>query len=487
MSSSGGYKVFSANTTDWVLNPDSFEYIDNNLSHFIHHTDEEEIEIIEPDNTPHKLNLKEGVALFQHTNFQGREVYIYEEGEYSLKDFKSMQLKNDDVSSIHVAPGWSVELFEHHNFQGDSRVFTSDESDLRKHKWNDRASSLKVFHKKIVAPKKIQPTVWSDVYNQYKDAVVSLLCKKSDGFYVGTAFFISHDGYLVTAAHNILETSVNDRPSVILATISNLNDTGVTKCVVCDVIGVDGNGDVAVLKARSVYNQTYLHWGRSRETPIGSDACTFGDPKGQDFQSFSAGSVRDNAYVYKGSIESMAIDAQIYEGCSGSPILDVHGQVIGIICFGVSGGDGFSWGMSQYTLEYVTNKIIRENSNFMKGIFDFQWRPVNSYFLHRTNRLDQDVEGVYCLKDSSQSVLKKDDIIVKINNESIKNANLASLLWRLQPNQEVDVHYIRSGVSEVQNCRYTLQQFSPTEDTTQLGMFSHASKYLVQPKKIEIE
>lgn len=494
MAELSGYKVFQASEIEWILDPILYEEDDSgsltqliDSDHIITETTTETTtNNDETSETQTKIPIHEGVAVYQHTQYKGQVVYLYEEGDYSLHQFKDMGLKNDDISSIHISPGWSIQLFEHHNFEGENIIFTSDESNLIEHKWNDRASSLKIRKGKITAPKSIEPSQWSKIYQQKKDAVLSLLCEKSDGWYVGSAFFISHDGYIVTAAHNIIENSANDRPKVILGTVSNINDTGATQAIVCDVIGVDGNGDVAVLKARGIYNQTYFHWGRSRNTSIGSDICTFGDPKGQDFQSFSAGHVRDNRYVYKGTIESIAIDAQIYEGCSGSPILDVHGQVVGIVCFGVQNGDGFSWGMSQYTLEYVVHVIIHNHTNYVKGVFDFEWRPVDAFFLHRTGMLHRDVSGIYCLTNSASSELQKYDIIVSIDGISVHENNAASILWRKQPNDVVKIAYIRPTTDDIRTAHCTLKSYSPQEDVVQLG-FVQATKYLIQPQKLEME
>lgn len=481
-----GYKVFQANEIEWVLRPASYENNSDTLTQLVN-SDHIVVDIPSEetsDISQSKLSIHEGVAVYEHTYYGGQVIYLYEEGDFTLKQFKEMGLKNDDISSIHISPGWSIQLFEHHNFEGESIVFTSDVQSLVEHTWNDRTSSMKIRHGKVIAPKAIEPSKWSTIYEQKKDAVVSLLCKKSDGYYVGSAFFVSHDGYIVTAAHNIVETNANDRPEVLIATVSNINDTGITQAVTCDVIGVDGNGDVAVLKARGVYNQTYFHWGVSRNTPIGSEICTFGDPKGQDFQSFTAGHVRDNRYVYKGTIESVAVDAQIYEGCSGSPIVDVHGQVVGIVCFGIQNGDGFSWGMSQYTLEYVVYTIIRTQSNYNKGILDVEWRPVDAFFLHRTQMLDKAVRGIYCLTNSTSCELQKDDIIVSIDGVSIEDSNAASVLWRRQPNDIVEIRYSRPGIETIQTTSCTLTSLSPQEDVVQLG-FVQAAKYLIQPQKME--
>jgi PDZ domain-containing secreted protein len=142
--------------------------------------------------------------------------------------------------------------------------------------------------------------------------------------------------------------------------------------------------------------------------------------------------------------------------------------------------------MSQYTLEYVVYSIIREQSNYSKGILDVEWRPVDAFFLHRTQMLHQAVVGIYCLTNSTSCELEKDDIILSIDGTSVQGSNAASILWRTQPNDVVQVQYVRPGSDTVQTAQCTLKAFSPQEDVVQLG-FVQASKYLIQPKKMEME
>lgn len=475
MSSQLGYKVFQSEQIDFLIEIESVSVESQNLSTNINETNRatgnsDVTAAVPPTNEEHgkhEKHLREGVGLYQHTNYNGYMAFVFEPGSYSIADFKNLGMKNDDISSLRVAHGWCVELFEHHKYSGDSMKFTSDEPNLISKKWNDRASSFKVSRVGVYEPNTVSFNSLSTLYKTMKDAVVSLLVKRKSGFYIGSAFFVSHDGYLVTAAHNIIDTSAADRPEVILATVSGFNGSNKTVSVPCTVVGLDGAGDVAVLQAQGMFNQIYFHWGRSRDTPIGSKICTFGNPKGQDFQSFTSGRVRDNEYVYKGTIESVAIDAQIYEGCSGSPILDVHGQVIGIICFGISNGDGFSWGMCQHVMESVVKTIIRERKNYEKGCLDISWRPVDAYFLHKME-VDTSlyfVEGVYCTEDSASSDMKKNDVIVKINNTAVTNQSLASILWFFAPGQEVVVHFKRPPETNIRVIRFVLKAQLPENDT----------------------
>jgi hypothetical protein len=65
-------------------------------------------------------------------------------GDYTMTQLISRGVLNDDISSIQVASGSSVELFEHENFTGASIVITANNSCLVGPGWNDRATSLRV-------------------------------------------------------------------------------------------------------------------------------------------------------------------------------------------------------------------------------------------------------------------------------------------------------------------------------------------------------
>lgn len=470
-----GYKVFQAEPMDLIIDEDKYE--DNSLNLKTDFTDVEGDSAYTPPEHS-RIHLRNGVCLYEHTNFKGYVTYIYEEGVYSIADFKEIGIKNDDISSVRVAPGWSVELFEHHKQQGESKVFLTDEANLHNVKWNDRTSSFVVRHIGV-APQAVTPTDYSKTYQKYKNGIVSLLCKKSDGFYIGSGFIISHDGYMVTAAHNIV--SDGQISELIIATVSSINGSAHTKRIQCSVVGVDLDGDIAVLKA-DLYNQTFFHWGKSRYTSIGTQMCTFGDPKGQDFQSFSAGHVRDNMYSYRGGVESVAVDAQIYEGCSGSPLLDIHGQVIGIVCFGIRGGDGFSWGASQHMLEPIVNTIIQSGRDFEKGNVDFKFKPVDAYFLLKISApLSYNIEGVYATENSRTCDIKANDIIIKVNDIGLQVQSLVSALWFMKHGEKVVLTYLRPPETTVRVTECTVIKGENHNIQQTLS-----SQYLISPIKVEL-
>lgn len=68
------------------------------------------------------------------------------EGEYNLSKLESAGIKNDDISSIKVTPGYKVICYWNDNFEGDVLEITADCRSLGSLKdgWNDQVSSLKV-------------------------------------------------------------------------------------------------------------------------------------------------------------------------------------------------------------------------------------------------------------------------------------------------------------------------------------------------------
>jgi len=82
-----------------------------------------------------------GAKLFQHCDYGGwmAELGV---GAYTTADLAAAGVMNNDASSIKVAAGYVVRLFDYNNFQGPMLVKTSDDDCFVNEGWNDRVSSL---------------------------------------------------------------------------------------------------------------------------------------------------------------------------------------------------------------------------------------------------------------------------------------------------------------------------------------------------------
>ncbi|UCF69936.1 MAG: DegQ family serine endoprotease [candidate division WOR-3 bacterium] len=143
---------------------------------------------------------------------------------------------------------------------------------------------------------------------------------------LGSGFLISKDGYLVTNYHLIRGAS-----DIVVKLINKQEFKGEK----VKVIGTDPRTDIALLKIENGEDLPYLQFGDSEKIRVGDWAIAFGNPfhlegtvtvgvisakgragvalpEGPDFQSF------------------LQTDAAINPGNSGGPLVNIHGEVIGI-------------------------------------------------------------------------------------------------------------------------------------------------------------
>ena len=82
------------------------------------------------------------VTLYTDKGYKGKAVTL-SEGEYNLSRMGLYNLKDNDMSSLKVTPGFKVTIYEDDNFNGKSKSYTASESFVGE-EWNDKMSSLKV-------------------------------------------------------------------------------------------------------------------------------------------------------------------------------------------------------------------------------------------------------------------------------------------------------------------------------------------------------
>ena len=82
------------------------------------------------------------VTLYTDKDYKGKAVTL-SEGEYNLSRMGLYNLKDNDMSSLKVTPGFKVTIYEDDNFNGKSKSYTASESFVGE-EWNDKMSSLKV-------------------------------------------------------------------------------------------------------------------------------------------------------------------------------------------------------------------------------------------------------------------------------------------------------------------------------------------------------
>ncbi len=284
-----------------------------------------------------------------------------------------------------------------------------------------------------------------DIYIAKKDAVVSLIVSDGDNWFTGTGFFVKYSDklYIVTAGHLVINTVDFDHDTrkyakydEYWATVSNINCTGKNGVYKLEYVGVDGAGDVGVLKVSETQpsssneslpnlpvlttTQNCLEWGVSRNACPGTPICVIGDPQALDAQSITCGVVRDNKYTENGVVvESVLHDVSTYGGNSGSPILTMDCKVIGVHLFRLAGIDEMNGGTAQFIAEKVVRAItawdcagqpddnvhhphVNSNGCYVKGYLNIQGRPLRARDLAMRSTGNNDPTGILITNDPTK-------------------------------------------------------------------------------------
>lgn len=101
-----------------------------------------------PTQTPPPSSL---VSFYQHCNYTGW-VSNVGEGRFTLGQLIGTGFVNDDASSMRVADGYEVVLYQHDNFTGNQVVISGDDNCLVNEGFNDDVSSVVVRKKNVTPP-----------------------------------------------------------------------------------------------------------------------------------------------------------------------------------------------------------------------------------------------------------------------------------------------------------------------------------------------
>ena len=153
-----------------------------------------------------------------------------------------------------------------------------------------------------------------NVYERINPAIVAIEANIADGFSAGTGCVIRSDGVILTGSHVI------DGAKEIDVTTS---DGKIYKASVLAKMGK--NKDLALLKIVPKSRLRTISFGDSSDVKVGQKVLAIGNPFG--FSGTLTSGIVSRIDYTKGRIQT---DAAINPGCSGGPLLNSQGEVIGI-------------------------------------------------------------------------------------------------------------------------------------------------------------
>lgn len=153
-----------------------------------------------------------------------------------------------------------------------------------------------------------------NVYEKINPAIVAIDANLEDGFSAGTGCIVRKDGVILTGSHVI------DGAKNIEVTTSNGK---VYKASILAKMGK--NKDLALLKITPKQILKTISFGDSETVKVGQKVLAIGNPFG--FAGTLTSGIVSRIDYTKGRIQT---DAAINPGCSGGPLLNSQGEVIGI-------------------------------------------------------------------------------------------------------------------------------------------------------------
>ncbi|WP_290586150.1 trypsin-like peptidase domain-containing protein [Alicyclobacillus sp.] len=301
------------------------------------------------------------------------------------------------------------------------------------------------------AVKRVQPAVVGVVnYARVSDFFTQTSKLEATG--VGTGVLIRKDaqyGYIVTNNH-VVEGA---------AKVEAVLEQG--KHVQASVVGTDPYTDLAVLRVPVAPFQSVqpAQFANSDDIQVGEPAIAIGTPMGLDFaDTVTAGIVSAKQRImpveepqthqtldYQAVIQT---DAAINPGNSGGPLLNIHGEVIGINSSKIVAPnfEGMGFAIPSNAVRSIAQEIMQTGhashpalgiSGYSLSSLPQQWWP------------DVPVDyGVFVRSVSSDSAkqagLQPQDVIVAIDGRTVKNmADLRTYLFQKKPGDKVTLRVYR--------------------------------------------
>jgi serine protease Do len=278
---------------------------------------------------------------------------------------------------------------------------------------------------------------------------------------IGSGVIISPDGYIVTNNHVVngateIRVTLHDR-----------------RILPAKLIGADKLTDIAVIKVNAS-DLPSIGWGDSGELKPGQTVLAFGSPFGYFQFSVTRGiiSALDRANPDRSDPRKpggfIQTDAAINPGNSGGPLVDAHGQLIGINTWIASDSGSFAgagFAIPAQIAQATANQIIKTGSahHGYLGIGIEDVSPENSKFFNLQDANGAIVTQVTPDSPGAQAGLKSGDVVRQIDGKPVPNSSaLQMAVSERTPGTTISMDVLRDGKPETLSIK--LGEFHATRE-----------------------
>jgi serine protease Do len=262
---------------------------------------------------------------------------------------------------------------------------------------------------------------------------------KQFGQAVGSGFFVSADGYIVTNNH------VVDHATEVSVTM----DDG--RVLDAKIVGRDPKTDLALLKVKEA--GTFAYVGFAKTSPrVGDWVVAMGNPFGLGGTA-TAGIVSARGRdIGAGPYDDfLQIDAPVNRGNSGGPTFNASGEVVGVntAIFSPSGGSvGIAFDIPADTVTGVV-AALKDKGEVTRGFIGVQIQPVTGELAD--NLQLKDAKGALVAEAQKDAPaagagIKSGDVITAVNGDPVANPkDLSRRVGAMRPGDSVKLTFVRDG------------------------------------------
>jgi len=261
---------------------------------------------------------------------------------------------------------------------------------------------------------------------------------------LGSGVIVSPDGYLLTNNH-VIEGATD-----ITVTLSDKRD------LKAKVVDGDPKTDIAVLKV-DAKNLPALPLADSSKARVGDIVLAMGNPFGLG-QTVTMGIISAKGRAGLG-IEDyedfIQTDAAVNPGNSGGPLIDTHGELIGINTAIVSGGSGGNQGVGFAVPVNMARNVmnqVREHGKVVRGylgVLPEDITPAMAKAFHLTDTRGVVIGDVTAGTPAASAGIQRGDVIVEMDGQKIVDSNQLRLrVADLAPGTTVHMKLLRNGVEQ---------------------------------------